>query len=451
MGGWMPAIPPEMMAAALARRGGVPAAAPPPPTVGPQPLGTRRPVTLPPGNPGPLPSSAPPPAPAAPIRMGAGGRNLAEANPPGVGANGTPYVPPSYTPPISQPKPPSPSDDPAISPEMRKAMQSTQSAQAALDTEGQKYQDLSTKAAALQPPNYENYKPPLWKKILAPVVGAVAGRSLAEPAVNTMLNGRFQQAQQGYEQQKSALQQQLEAERGIGIPLAESRARVAQESFTNQLNTQKEAREEKTAQSNAEYKSDLNEIRQMYDEGRINDAQTRLNETAERNKNDAARSNELLDLKRQLVGIEQQNANTKAAKDGADQNGMTASEQRDFNAKTRRYAGEIDSLNRERAQMVGIPGDFATKRTAAIDKRLDELHGNIDKAEQDIMDRRPQKGAAAPGGSGAPGKPGAWTLPKGAEKYKPNSEASQLKDAKGNVVAKAVKDKSGNLGWGPPQ
>lgn len=437
----MPPIPPEMMAAALARRGTAnlpPAAVPPPPGVTP-PLATRTPVTLPAGNPGPLPSNAPTPPAATPIRMGLGGRNLAEPSPPGVGATGVPYVPPSYTPPMSQAQPPSSSDDPAISPEMRKAMQSTQSAQAALDAEGQKYQDLSSKAAALKPPDYENYKPPLWKKIAAPFVGALAGRN-AGPAVESMLYSPYNRAVQGYEQQKSALQQQLEAERGIGIPLAESRARVAQEGYTNTLNARKEAETEKRDTATEQYKSDLNEIRSNIASDKLDEAQKKLDETAEKNKNNFQMQNELLKVRQELADAAKERAD-KAAANGAGANGMTASEQRDFNAKTRRYQAEIDSLNRERAQMVGIPGDFATKRTAAIDKRLDELHGNIDKAEQDILDRRPQKGGAeATSGSGAKG----FQVPKGAPN--PTKPGQDLK-MNNKIVAHSADGKS----WGPPQ
>jgi hypothetical protein len=394
--------------------------------------------------PGPLPMTRPGPA-APPIRMGAGGVNLAEPGPPGVPANGIPSVPPGYTPPTGQP--PSPSDDPAISPEMRRAMQPVQDAQAALDAEGKKYQDLSGQMSALKPPSREDYKPALWKRIAAPFLGAGIGRN-AGPELDEMLNAPYNRAVQGYEQQKSALQQQLEAERGIGIPLAESRARVAQEGFRNQLDTRKEAREESTAQSNAQYKSDLNEIRTNIAGDKLDEAQKKLDETAERNKNNAQIQNELLQVRQQLADAATERANK--AKNGSDeQNGMTASEQRDFNAKTRRYNGEVEALNRERAQMVGLPGDFATKRVAAIDKRLDELHGNIDKAEQDILDRRTKGGGSS--GAGTGNSSGAWTAPKGSDKYPPTSDASQLKDkTTGKVVAKAVKDANGKLTWGAP-
>lgn len=445
MGGWVPGIPPQVLAAALARRGGVPPApapVPPLPSTGAVPLATRPPVTLPQAQAsGPLPMARP--APAAPlIRMGPGGVNL-DPGPPGVGANGIPSVPSNYTPPSAAP--PKPSDDPAISPEMRKAMQPVQDAQAALDAEEKKYEGLSNQAAALKPPNYADYKPPLWKRIAAPFVGALAGRN-AEPAVNAMLNGPYARAEHSYEQQKSALQEQLEAERGIGIPLAESRARVAQEGFSNQMAVKREAREQQAADSNEEFKSKLNEIRQAYDEGRIQDAKQRLDEQAEKNKADADRTNQILELRSKMVGIEQQNADTKAAAE-AGGNGMSASEQREFNAKTRRYNGEIEALERERAQMIGIDGDFAKKRLAAIDARLDELHGNIDKAEQDIISRRPAtRSGAAPGGPAA--APKTFKAPAGAPA--PTKEGQILKNH-GQVAALAVKDASGKLTWGPPQ
>jgi hypothetical protein len=441
MSGWAPAIPPEVLAAALARRGSVPPApapVPPPPTTGPVPLATRTPVTMPQAQaPGPLPMTRPGPT-APPIRMGAGGVNLAEPGPPGVPANGIPSVPAGYTPPTGQP--PSPSDDPAISPEMRKAMQPVQDAQAALDVEGKKYQDLSGQMSALKPPSREDYKPALWKRIAAPFLGAGIGRN-AGPELDEMLNAPYNRAVQGYEQQKSALQQQLEAERGIGIPLAESRARVAQEGFRNQLDTRKEAREESTAQSNAQYKSDLNEIRTNIAGDKLDEAQKKLDETAERNKNNAQIQNELLQVRQQLADAATERANK--AKNGSDeQNGMTASEQRDFNNKAGRYKTEADHLVQQRVQMVGIPGDFAAKRIAAIDARLDEISGIVNKAQQDILDRRPQKSGtgAASGTTSAKG----FQVPAGAPAP---TKAGQALKSNGKIVAYSQDGKS----WGPPQ
>jgi hypothetical protein len=345
--------------------------------------------------------------------------------------------------------PPAPSDDAGISPEMRAAMQPTKDAQAALDAEQKKYEDLAGKASALKPPSSEDYKPPLWKKIAAPLVGALAGRN-AEAPVNAMLNGPYNRAMQDYEAQSGQLQKQLEAERGIGIPLAESRARVAQEGFSNQMNLRKEGETEKRDQNRNEYENDLNEIRKAYDEGRIQDAQTRLNETAEKNKNDNARANEILELRKSLVDVAQQNADTRSNAAGGNAGGLTASEQREFNSKTRRYSTEIDALNRERAQMVGIEGDFAKKRTAAIDTRLDELHSNIDKAEDDIISKRPVSKSGAQGNQSASGAPKGFQAPAGAPA--PTKEGQILRDkTTKKVVAISTADKAGKFAWGPPQ
>lgn len=453
MGEWTPGIPPQLLAAALARRGSVPPApvpVPPPPAAGAVPLATRSPVTLPQAQaPGPLPMSraaiTTPPAP--PIRMGAGGANLAEPGPPGVGASGIPYVPPGSGAPAATP--PKPSDDPVVSPEMRKAMQPVQDAQSALDAEQKKVTDLQSQIGALHAPTHAEYKPSLAKRIAAPFIGALIGRN-AEPALDQYMNGPYNRAEQDYQSKLTPLQQQLEVERGVNVPIAESRARIAQEGFSNQMAVRREDREQKTADSNQQYKSDLNDIRQMYDEGRVKDAQDKLDETAERNKDNATRANEIITLRQQLLGVQQENADTKAA-NGANANGLTASEQRDFNAKTRRYNGEIDALNRERAQMVGIDGDFAKKRVAAIDTRLDELHGNIDKAEQDIINARPPaRNAHGASGAGATGAAPGFQAPKGAPA--PAKEGQILRDKNSKkILAVAVADKSGKLGWGPPQ
>jgi hypothetical protein len=270
-------------------------------------------------------------------------------------------------------------------------------------------QDAMNKHDASKPaqPNYDDYKPKLWKKIAAPFIGALAaqGHGDAGGAVSSMLYGPWNRAQQQYGQQEK---QWEEEGQGLGhrVTLAEAQSRTANENFRNQLDTKKEAETEKRDTANAQYKSDFNEIRQMYDSGRIDEAQKRLDETAERNKNNAAVQKELADMRQQLgvaaLDLRDRDVTTrenKAANGGTDQNGMTASEQREYNAKTRRYTTQIDALNRERAAFIGMPGDSAKKSVAKYDAELETLHGNLDKAEADIMAKRKSAGGAQPSGS----------------------------------------------------
>jgi hypothetical protein len=215
MSNWMPNISPEVLKAAMARQ-------PMPPALGQQPLAR-------PGAPAPLQPL--PPASSAPA-----------ATPSAAPApSATPVLPVQNQ--QAQVPPPKPSDDPAISPEMRRALQPTQDATAALDAEQKKVSDLQTSMSSLHAPTHDEYKPALWKRIAAPFVGALAGKN-AYPAVSAMLNGPYEQAMQDYQTKRGGLQEQLDAERGINVPLANDRARIAQEGFSNWLNTKKETREQ---------------------------------------------------------------------------------------------------------------------------------------------------------------------------------------------------------------
>ena len=378
----------------------------------------RRPgVTLPQQQlPGPLPMAPPGQpqpgaAPPAPIRMGAptrmpGGPNLAPPGPPGVGASG---IPPAPTPtgatiPPPSPTPPQPSDDPGISPEMRKALQPTQDASAALAAEGKKYQGLSDEMSALKPPSYQDYKPPLWKKIAAPFVGALAGRE-AGPAVSGMLYGPYERAQQGYETQKSKLQQQLEAERGIGIPLAESQARVAQEGFQNQLNTKKEAETERKDTANEQNTSDLNEIRTNIAADKLDQAQKKLDETSERNQNNFQMQNELLKVRKELADASKERADK--ARNGADpQTGWTSSESREISQRNRPMLTRINALEHSRAIYVGSKDKDDVAQLAAIDKEIADQHAQIDAVEKDVESRRTKPGSAAASPAATPANSG---------------------------------------------
>lgn len=374
MGNWMPQINPALLQQAIGRV---------PPVVPPQGLPPA--ATMPLQQPNVAQQMGPPsPMPQMPPQPGA--QAMTQNRVPKV-----PYAPPTIPPVPSPlaPAPPKPTDDPALT-GMQDAMAPTKAAQQALDAEQQKYEGLAGQFQNLKPPSYEDYKPKLWQKILAPFIGAAAGTN-AGPAVSSMLYGRYNHAQQDYQNQSGKLREQLEAERGIGIPLVESRARVAQEGFTNRLDLRKQDEVERKDTESENLRGELNDIRSSFNNDRITEEQqNRLAKIAAQSDN--------LDLKQKALALQgelnsarEEALRAKAGKDstaGADQNGMTASEQRDFNAQTKRYNGEIESLNRERAQMVGIPGDFATKRTAAIDQRLDELHGKVDDAEKGILGKR---------------------------------------------------------------
>jgi len=319
---------------------------------------------------------------------------------------------------------------------MRKALQSTQSAQAGIETERQNVNTLMGQQP--KAPSFEDYKPPLWKKIAAPFVGALAGRQAAEPAVNAMLYGPWNRAQDAYQTQDKAWQAKLGAEERVGVPLANDTARVAQEGFTNTLNTRREAETEKRDTATAQFKNDLIEMRNNIAAGKTELAQKQLYETAEKNKNNFDNQNQLLKVRQELADAARERAD-KAKSGGAEQNGFTASEQREYNAKTRRYTAQIDGLHKEQNQLVGIDGEFAKKRTAAIGSQLDELYGNLDKAEQDILSKRSGAGGTSAGAGGT-----GFQVPKGAPTP---TKAGQVLNNHGKKIAYSADGKT----WGPPQ
>ena len=195
-----------------------------------------------------------------PIRMGPGGKNL---NPP---APGTQFMPPEVAPADvtagrgSAFGPPKSSDDPGITgmpalptpPDISKSPVGPVNAQ---------YQADVAKRAAFGPaPNPADYKPSLGRRIGGGLLGALSGGLASaagekpEDAVKTgeaaggaFTNRAFNRAQGTYARGTSALDKQLEAERG-GFPIAEAAGKLPQEDFTNKLNLAKEGREQQVGQ-----------------------------------------------------------------------------------------------------------------------------------------------------------------------------------------------------------
>jgi hypothetical protein len=444
MGSWMPQLPPQLLQQALSRN-----AVPPAPGVPSQPLPQAQ--SLPLAQPGMQRAMGPPSPP--PVVPPQGGQPM--------GANRVPRVPlvPVTIPPVQQPQGPAspkPSDDPAISgqvdPALKAAMASQTSAMAGIDQQQQAWQKHS--AAAPVAPNYEDYKPPLWKKIAAPFLGALAaqGHGDAGGAVSSMLYGPWNRAQGKYGQQEKQWEEEG-TNLGRQNVLASDQARVAQEGVTNQLNVKKEAETEKRDTANAQYKSDFNEIRQEYDRGRVTQEQeNRLARIANQSENLDLRK-AAQELQKQIIDLRDRDVTTRENKlaggqtDKENPNGFTASEQREYSAKTRRFTTQIDALNRERAVWVGMPGDSAKKSVAKYDAELETLHGNLDKAESDIMDKRKSAGGAQP--SGSSGKTGPMpgdTVKVHPKAPRPSGPNTQLKQG-GQVVAYSADGKT----WSAPR
>src|SRR5581483_9042142 len=211
MGAGMPAIPPQL-AALFAQRAMQQGAQPPTPATPPPSL-----------NPSPM-------------------RNVF-GMPQGVGMFQKPQTP-------QAPATPPPSDDPGVtgnSPSLPSVPDMS-----ALSAERQKVSDIENKIAGIKQPMPEDYKPSIWRRLLSIPIAAAAG--LNNPAAgaqasDNILYGRYHQAQNQYQAQISPLQRQLEYERTVGVPMAQSEAELAQRNFENKLNLAKENREETAFQN----------------------------------------------------------------------------------------------------------------------------------------------------------------------------------------------------------
>jgi hypothetical protein len=309
MGGFIvPPMPAELMAAL--RRANPGAAGP----VGP----VTAPGVIPPGTAalntrGPLPmATAQPPAPAAqpqpsnePIRMGPGGVNLAPKGPPGVGASGIPFSPmPTGT------KVPQVTDDPAVpksgpASSPMGAMPQTPNLGSYLNPALRQYQsDLSgyQKADEGNRIDPNAVQPKWWERLIAFGLGAtqIKDPQNAGNVASEVVNRRRDLAEQRRSTALAPWTQRLQQDKE-GLPLAEAQERTGKDQAELDLNAAKEGRERFTAQSNADAKDELNTIRDEWNKDRSAQAEARLNELAEKNKDNLELQRQVLDLKRDML------------------------------------------------------------------------------------------------------------------------------------------------------
>ena len=347
---------------------------------------------------------------------------------------------PTPTPP---PAAPGASDDPALNPWAKGVEQ----ARAGFDTERQKVDTLMGQQP--KAPNRADYKPQWWKAIVAPLVGALAAQNHGnpEPAVEGVLNGKWNQAVSNYGAQNKAWEEKLGAEEKTGIPLAADTARIAQEGFTNyeanrrqneteRHNSAEETRQNKANELMAQWHDDKNDIMRMIGEGRHEDAQAKLEATEKQYASNDA-------IRQEIAGIRDRMATVAENKtDAIGANGLTSSEQR-------RYGSEISELNKKRSDIVskGFDSNFTKKQLKAIDDRLDE----IDKTIQEKRTTAKPAAAATPVAAPAAAAPAAQGFQANPKWPAPATERSMMQDAKGKTVAEAVKGADGKLSWAAPQ
>jgi hypothetical protein len=376
MGGFqIPPMPPALVEAlkrssmANAAPGGVipPAAAP---------LNARPGVTLPSGQmPGPLPTGSPQPAAAA-IRMGPGGVNLGEPNPPGVNAMGVPFAPAptgAKLPPVT--------DDPAVvgsgnnngmgavpkpadlGPYLNPALKQYQS-----DLSGHQQADQANRIDPQQ------VKPRLWERLLGFGLGMTqlkdpqnAGNVASEVAYR-----RLNEATGNRERALAPWTQRLQMDRE-GMSLATSAADVADKQARLNLDTAKEERERYTAITNSEYKDAIASIRDEVAKGNIEKAQNQLDQQQkvleEKKDHDAEwfqMQHALLDLREKIAEKGKDHTSQTMGAETTKANALRAADQ----AFDKAYAAE------------GFPADPKAQWTDEQRARLAQLEQQRDEAKQ---------------------------------------------------------------------
>lgn len=246
-----------------------------------------------------------------PALMAPGGTPGMPAGVPGIGYGADPALTRSVmtprggaTIPVNGARVPAPTDDPAVLAPVQKPpdlMFMINPAMTQFSAAQQGYQKAD-EANRIDP---NAVKPRLWERLVGGLLGATQLRNpeQAYGVAAGVTNRRLTGAQQARETAIAPWRQRMESARE-GVGTAETATKAAGEQARLNLETERENRERFTAQANADYKSDIADIRKAYDEGRIKDAQAKLDETAEKNKNDAARQNDLLDLKRQMLELQ---------------------------------------------------------------------------------------------------------------------------------------------------
>lgn len=374
------------------------------------------------------------PAPSPDISMGPGGVNLAPPGPPGVGASGIPSAPMKS------------SDDPGITGMPALPTPPDISKSPVVPVTDQYQSDLAKRAAFGPGPSPQDYKPSIGRRISGGLVGALSGglASLAgeapKDAVATgtatgsrVTNRAFNNAQGTYQRGTSALDKQLEAERG-GFPIAEAAGKLPQEDFANKMGVAKETREQFTATSNSEYKDAIASIRDEVAKGNIEKAQNQIDQQQKNLEEKKQHNAEWYEMQHKLLDLRQQVETNKEANGGK----TKASTSVGIESKK---AAALDKAKRQYDKDTETAGNDPELR-----KQADQ---NFKEAQQDAQDAYEAEIAA---GGGTPqhsswptSKPGADKSQPAAQPSTPANKPTPVKELKGHKVGDTVSFKTGSL------
>jgi hypothetical protein len=302
-------------------------------------------------------------------------------------------------------------------------------------------QDLNARiAAASKPVLRADNQPHWWQRLLAPVAATVAGVGNEERGVaagRNILDRNYNVALENQRKTVTPLEAEFERQGKIE-PYMRDANENAQRSFTDTMDVAKETREQGTAASNAQYKSDIADIRQQIADNNLETAQKRLDETSEKNRNN-------LDIQQQLLAVRQQLADARDRQvdkgaSGAARSGQSrlieANKQAALAKAEDEYSKEIDELNQLQASMKRggkTPPDDKADRDAAL-QRLNQKKARAQSAyEAEIQAAGGNVGSPASGATTPPAAAGAPAAASG-QKF------DLAPDAKGNVTKAKVQE-----------
>lgn len=337
--------------------------------------------------------------------MGPGGVNLAPKGPPGVGASGIPFSPmPEGT------KVPQVTDDPAVpksGAQPMGAMPQTPDLGSYLNPALQQYKsDLSgyQKADEANRINPQQVKPRLWERLVGFGLGMTQLKNPenAGNVASEVVNRRRTGAEQARSTALAPWTQRLEQDKA-GVPLAESAARTAYEQGELGLKSAAENRERFTAQSNADAKDELNTIRDEWNKDRSAQAEARLNELAEKNKDNLELQRQVLDLKRDMLDYKMSQGSK--AKPGQSVGIESKKAAALAKAKTA-YNKATELAGSDPEARKTADDNFKEAQQDAQDAYEAEINAaGGDASHQDVSSWRSKPAAAAPASSAAPGSP----------------------------------------------
>jgi hypothetical protein len=282
---------------------------------------------------------------------------------------------------------------------------------------------------------------------LGAAVGGVTGNEKQGAEVGGKVTNRaFNRVDQQRQRELSPLFRNLNAQKE-DEPFYKESDKAGQDTFEDKFKVAKEGREQQTATANAEYKNDLNDIKQSmadnkHDEAlsRIQEMEKRLDEKTNHDKDWMDIQNKLLDLRQQAIDLKEKNGGKKTGNiSDRIQKDKDATESRAKRDYDKAMEGITDKNSPEAldARRAYIQAMQASQNS--YEQRIENSGGEPEHVEYD------EGGVARNNAGSAVGEARSAAPP--SEKPGPETAAAPAQSAKGDITPQASqwKDKSKGL------